>query len=66
MPEQQRREAILDALRATKGDVAGSARVLGVHRQNVWHHMWRLGIAKEPARMRAAARRRFVLPPETA
>jgi len=50
------------ALRVTGGRVKPAADLLGVHRSLFWHHMRVTGIDHEPTIMRAARRRRFVLP----
>jgi len=62
MAHDERREVLRAALRATGWNVRNAAKALGVHRQLFWYHMRATGIGHEPAVMRRARRRRFVLP----
>jgi Bacterial regulatory protein, Fis family len=59
---EERRQVIRETLKYTNGHVTKAAKILGIHRVVFHKHLRITGMSDEPARIRLALKRRFLLP----
>lgn len=59
---EQRLEMVMAALKSQHGHTKAAAEVLGIERSVLSHHLRKLNLTGEPARLREVYRRRFLFP----
>ena len=59
---EERRQVIRETLKYTGGQATKAAKILGIHRVVLYKYMRMTGLSGEPARIRSALKRRFLLP----